>query len=127
MVQCGFEVATLFAPVLKSLHIIETAKTAVVLAKIPKRFRPVAKFLYDVSHARFSKRAPRGFRNFAELWQTLRKVKKASEVIKMLPSIAAAVSKADYTKIATDLVNITGLQSCVDAILDADEESGSTT
>lgn len=123
-VYCGVELAQLLIPALKSLHIIEAAKSARFLEKLPKAIRPAVKFFYDLYHARFLKKAPPGFRSFEEVRQAIHKIKKAYEFIKMLPSLAKAVSKYDYTKIATDLVDITGLKPCVDAILDADEESG---
>jgi hypothetical protein len=119
-VKCGFGVAQLFALPLKSLYIIKTAKTVEVLAKIPKKMRPLAKFAYDLYHAKFLKKAPRGYRSAAEIWGKIKKAKKAIEVVEILPSLVRAVSKADVGKIALDIDELVGLKPCVDAILNAE-------
>ena len=76
------------------------------------------KFLYDVTHAKYLKHAPKGFRSGAEAADTFGKVKLAYEVILKLPDLAKAVSKADLSEIALDLDDILGLKPCVEAVAD---------
>jgi hypothetical protein len=116
--ECGVGVAGLIFLPLKSLKLVEAAKGLDVIDKLPASTRPTAKFLYDLYHAKFSKSAPAGFRSGAEAVSTIGKLKKAYQLVELLPDIAKAVSKADFSQIALDLDDIVGLKSCVQAVAD---------
>ncbi len=105
-VECGVSVAALIFLPLKSLKLIEAAKSVDVIGKLPASARPAARFLYDLYHAKFSKNAPAGFRNGAEAVKTISKLKKAYQLVGLLPDIARAVSKTDFSQIALDLDDI---------------------
>lgn len=115
-VECGVGVAGLILLPLKSLKLVEAAKSADVIARLPAKVRPTAEFLYDLYHAKFSAHAPAGFRSGAEAIHTLSKVKKAYELVKLLPDIAKAVSHADFSQLALDLDDILGLKPCVEGV-----------
>jgi hypothetical protein len=115
-VECGVSVAGLIFLPLKGLKLVEAAKSADVIAQLPAKARPTAKFLYDLYHAKFSAHAPVGFRSGAEAIHTLSKIKKAYELVKLLPDIAKAVSHADFDQIALDLDDILGLRPCVEGV-----------
>lgn len=116
--ECGFGITKLIFLPLKSLKLVEAAKGSSIIDKLPAKSRPVAKFLYDLAHAKYSKRAPRGFRNGAETVKTIFKIHDAYHLIRVLPNLAKAISKADFSQIALDLDDIAGLRSCVQAVAD---------
>lgn len=117
-VECGINIAGLIYLPLKSLKLVEAAKAAKVIERLPANLRPAAKLIYDLYHAKFSKHAPRGFRNGQQAVKTLFHLKTAADLIRKLPDIAKAVSKIDFSKIALDLDEIAGLKSCVQAVAD---------
>jgi hypothetical protein len=116
--QCAVGVASLIILPLKSLRLVEAAKNISVITKLPKRLRPVAKLLYDVYHAKYLKHAPPGVRSGSEAVDTLHKVRFAWELLKIIPDLARAVTRADLSEIALDLDEIAGLQACVQAVAD---------
>lgn len=118
-VQCGIGIASLIFLPLRSLKLIEAAKTIAVIDQLPGKVQPVARLLYDIAHARFSRNAPAGFRNGAEAVKTIENVHKAYQLIELLPDLAHAVSKADFSEIALDLDEIAGLRSCVEGVANA--------
>lgn len=116
--ECGVHIFALVYLPLKSLDLIEAAKSADVIGKLPAKLRPAAKLLYDLYHAKYSKYAPRGFESGAQAVKTLWHLKTAADLIRKLPDIAKAVSKADFSQIALDIDEIAGLKSCVQAVAD---------
>ena len=115
-VECGVAVASLIILPLKSLKLVEAARSIDVIDKLPSKTRPTARFIYDVLHSKISPHAPPGFRTDAELLDTLDKVKKAYQLIALLPDFAKAFSHADYSQLALDLDNIAGLKPCVEGV-----------
>ena len=115
-VECGIDVFQLIFLPLKSLKLVEAAKDVDVIDKLPAASRPAARFLYDLYHAKFSKNAPAGFRSGAEAVSTVGKLKKAYQLVELLPDLAKAVSKADFSELALDLDGIVGLRPCVQAV-----------
>jgi hypothetical protein len=117
-VKCGVSLATTFLPALRSLKLIEAARGAAAIDRLPAAVRPAAKTLYDIYHARYLPRAPAGFRSGAEAVATIRKLKlkAAYELMRDLPDLARAISRADFSEVALDLSNIAGLHSCVEAV-----------
>jgi hypothetical protein len=117
--QCAVGVAGLIFLPLKSLDLIEAAKGISVINKLPAKLRPLGRFLYDLYHAKYSKHAPRGFRNGKESVATIKGIHKAWQLIKALPDLAKAISRSDFSQIALDLDGILGLKPCVQAVADA--------
>ena len=117
-VECGVAVASLLYLPLKSLKLVEAAKRATVIAKLPAKLRPAAKLVYDLSHARFLKHAPPGFRSGPQAFNTISNLKYGYQLIERLPDIAKAISKRDLSQIALDLDDILELKSCVQAVAD---------
>jgi hypothetical protein len=117
-VECGVAVASLLYLPLKSLKFVEAAKSASVIAKLPAKLRPGAKLIYDLSHARFLKHAPPGFRSGPQAVSTISNLKHGYELIEKLPDIAKAISKGELSQIALDLDEVLGLKSCVQAVAD---------
>lgn len=115
-VECGISVAGLVFLPLKSLKLVEAAKSVDVIKTLPAKAQPAAKFLYDLYHAKFSKDAPAGFRSGAEAVATVSKIKKAYQLVELLPDLAKAVSRTDFSQIALDLDDIAGLKPCVEAV-----------
>lgn len=117
-IVCGIKIALLVYVPFKDLKLIEAAKASSVIKTLPAKYRPAAKFLYDLTHAKYSKNAPRGFANGAEAVKTVLRLKKASDLIKVLPDLAKAIPKLAFSQIALDLDDILGLKSCVQAVAD---------
>jgi len=117
--ECGFGVAKLVVGPLKILEAAKTADGLYNLSKVKKQFQPLARFFNDIKKAKFGKHAPRGFRTGAEVIDKLKKAKTAYKVIMLLPDIAKAVSKADFSEIALDMDDILGLRPCVEGIVNA--------
>jgi hypothetical protein len=117
-VECGVAIFKLIFLPFKELKLIEAAKTSDVIAKLPIKFRPIAKFFYDLAHAKYSKNAPRGFRDGSQAIETIRRIMDASRLIRDLPDLAKAVSLPDFSRIALDIDDIVGLKSCVQGVAD---------
>ncbi len=119
--ECGFGIASWIVPGLNDLRALKTADGLYDLTKVNKRLRPLAKLINDIKSAKFGKHAPRGFRTGAEVIDKLKKAKSAYDVVKMLPDLAKAASRADFKRIAGDLADLAGLKPCIDGILTATE------
>lgn len=117
--ECGFGVASLIAGPLKLLDAAKLANGFYRLSKVQKKLRPLAKLINDFRKAKFGKHAPRGFRTAPEVVKRLLDANTAYEIMRLLPDIAKAVSKVDYSEIALDLDDILGLRPCVDGIINA--------
>ncbi len=117
-VECGVAVASLLYLPLKSLKFVEAAKRATVIATLPAKLRPAAKLIYDLSHARFLKHAPPGFRSGPQAVSTISNLKYGYQLIEKLPDIAKALSKSELSQFALDLDEVLGLKSCVQAVAD---------
>jgi hypothetical protein len=114
-VECGFAIA-----MLDPLNVFGDAKTAdglYDLRKIKQKYRPIAKLYNDIMSAKFGKNAPAGFRTGAEVIDKIKNARTAYAIIKLLPNIARAVSKGDFSQIALDVADITGLKPCVQGIV----------
>jgi hypothetical protein len=92
------------------------------LGKLPAKIRPAARFIYDLYHAHYSKDAPAGFRSGDEAVKTVGRAKEAYQLVELLPDIARAVSRTDFSQLALDLDAIAGFKPCVQAV--ADGEAG---
>lgn len=114
--ECGFGIAQLLYLPLKGLKLVVAAKSVDVIDKLPERLRSVAKVIYDLAHYKYSKYAPAGFRTGAEAIDTLKKLRFAYQMIELLPDIAKAISKVDYSQFALDLDKVLGLKACVQAV-----------
>ena len=117
--ECGFGVAKLIVGPLKILEAAKTADGLYNLSKVKKQFRWLAKFFNGIKRAKFGKHAPHGFRTGAEVIDKLKKAKTAYDVIKLLPDLAKAVSRADFSEIALDMDDILGLRPCVEGVVNA--------
>ena len=111
--RCAAAVASLIYFPLKLLKMIEVAKSAAVLAKVPKKLYPVAKTLYDIAHFKVLPKAPSGYKTVSDIIGKLRKAKTALEVVKTLPDLVRAFIRHDASGIALDLDNILDLHACV--------------
>lgn len=116
--ECGFAIAGLIWLPLKTLKLIEAARSSTVINSLPRATRPAARFLYHLAHAHYSTHAPKGFRTAAETFATLRRLHSAADLVRALPKLAKAISSADFNQIALDLANIAGLRPCVQAVAD---------
>ena len=117
-VECGVDIASLLYLPLKSLKLVEAAKRATVIATLPAKLRPTAKLVYDLSHARFLKHAPPGFRSGPQAYNTISNLTYGYRLIEKLPDLAKAISKRDLSQIALDLDDIFDLKSCVQTVAD---------
>jgi hypothetical protein len=102
MVECGFGVASLISGPLKLLDAAKLANGFYKLGKIQKKLRPLAKLINDFRKAKSGKHAPRGFRTAPEVVKRLLDANRAYEIMQLLPDIAKAVSKVDFSEIALD-------------------------
>jgi hypothetical protein len=117
--KCAYGIVSLVVLPLKSLKGYQTVKGLYDLRKIPKRYRPFAKLVNDISSAKFGRGAPRGFRTSGEVIKKIKDVKTAKDLITLLPKIAKAISKRDYARIAVDLADLAGLKACVQGLANA--------
>ncbi len=117
--KCAGAVASILYLPLKLLKAVEVAKSTEVLAKMPKKLYPVAKFFYDLAHDKVLSRAPAGYRSFAEIYAKLKKAKTALTIIKTLPDLVPALLRVNVSEVALDLDKIVGLQACVQVAANA--------
>jgi hypothetical protein len=110
---CAVSVASLISFPLKWLNLVKDAKTAEVLAKVPKKFYKVAKLFYDLAHYKVLPGAPAGYQTVAEIIGKFKKAKSAFEAIKTLPDLVRALVSHNASEIALDLDNILDLHACV--------------
>jgi hypothetical protein len=116
--ECGYGIAQyLVLP----LDAAKTARGLYDLRKIRKVFRPLAKLWNDILRTKFSRHAPNGFRTGKQVIGKLKEAKRAYQVIRILPNLIKALSKADYEKIIDDIVKIAGLEPCVKGIINGIE------
>ncbi len=115
--QCGAAIAGfLFLP-LKSLKAAKTAKGLVDLRKLKKDLRPIGKLYNKLSLIKYNKKAPTGFRTPKQTLATVDGVRKAKDLIRLLPNLRKAVSATDFNELALNIAEITGLKPCVEAIV----------
>lgn len=114
--ECAVGVAGLLFLPLRSVRLVEGARSLDVLGRLPVSVRPAAKLVYDLAHGRYSTHAPKGFRTGAETIATLSKLHKGYEIILKLPDLARALVGTGYSQIALDLDEIAGLKPCVQAV-----------
>jgi hypothetical protein len=112
----------LFLP-LKSLQAAKTAKGLLDLRKLSKAARPIGKLYNDLSLAKYVKGAPAGLRTPAEAKQTFDNIKSVITLVDLLPDLRKAVSTADFSELALDIADVTGLKPCVQGLAD-DTPSG---
>jgi hypothetical protein len=86
------------------------------LRKVSKRYRPVAKLINAIEGAQFGAHAPPGFRTGKQVIARLRQARTAAGLVKMLPSLAQAVSASDYSRIALDIADLASLHFCVQGL-----------
>jgi hypothetical protein len=114
--QCDIAVAGyLFLP-LKLVKAAELGSGLIDVGKITPRLQPTARLFNALSVARYTKSAPKGFRNPQELWDTIGKLKKGNELIAALPEIRRAISARDFSQVALDIADIAGLHACVEEV-----------
>jgi hypothetical protein len=118
-VKCAVAVASLVAFPLKLLKVIKAAKSAAVLAKVPKKLRGAAKLLYDIAHYKVLPKAPPGYQTVSEIIGKLKNAHTALLAIKTLPDLLKAFARQDVSTIALDLDNIVGLHACVQVAANA--------
>lgn len=118
-VNCGVHVALLVGIPAKTLKALKTGKGYYDLRKVKKQYRPIAKLINHIEKAKFKSNAPKGFRTGKDVIARIKNAKSAKDVIAILPSLASAVSAADYSQIALDVADIAGLKSCVQAMSEA--------
>ena len=99
-----------------ALKLVKVAKSVSVLDQLPAKTRPVAIFSYHLYHDKFNRDAPVGYRSFDEVRNTFKRAELVIQIVEMLPDIAKAVSKNDYSQLALDLDNILGLRPCVQLV-----------
>ena len=94
----------------------KTAKGLIDLRSVSKGEKPLARLFNDLSAAKYSRHAPKGFRNFDQVWKKIDDAHDAWDVVKLLPSLAHALPAGDYATIAKDVSEIAGLHSCITAL-----------
>jgi hypothetical protein len=117
--KCAFGVAGLIAVPLKALKVPKAASGLYDLSKLDPSVRPIAKVINTIKSSKFLPGAPKGYRTAGDVTDKLMKAKKATDVVKILPSLAKAVSKADFSAIALALDDVLGLRPCVQAVANA--------
>lgn len=118
-VKCGVAIAGFVFIPLKSLRLAKTASGLLDLRKLAKKFRPAAKLYNDLSLAKYSKAAPRGFGTPKETLTTIESIGKISDLVKLLPNLRRALSSADFSQISLDIAEVAGLKPCVQGLADA--------
>lgn len=118
-VKCGVAIAGFVFIPLKSLRLAKTAGGLLDLSKLAKKFRPAARLYNDLSLAKYSKAAPRGFGTPKETLATIESVGHVSDLVKLLPNLRRALSSADFSQISLDIAEVAGLKPCVQGLADA--------
>ena len=77
---------------------------------------PLARLVNDLRSVKFGKQAPRGFRTAGELSDKLEDVRTAADVVLLLPDLARALRKIDYSRIAQDIADLAGVKACVQGL-----------
>lgn len=83
------------------------------------KLRPVGRLYNDLSLAKYTKHAPKGFRNPHEAIESIDHVHDASELVALLPDLKQAVSNRDFNESALDLADISGLKPSVVGLVNA--------
>lgn len=85
--------------------------------RLKKKLQPLAKLLHDIRAARFRASAPRGTRTSTALIRRLEHRRTAIGLIKLLPDVAKAVTRADFERIASDLAELDGARTCASELI----------
>ncbi len=117
--KCAAGVALLVAFPLKLLKVIEVAKSAEVLAKIPKALYPAAETFYDIAHYKVLPKAPAGYRSVSEIVAKIKDAKNALADVEILPDLVRAFLRSNVSQIAYDFNSILGLHACVQVAANA--------
>lgn len=115
-VKCGVELS-----IGKALKALSTAKGVLKISKVRKGWRPLARLVNHIKQAKFSDKAPKGFRSWHEVIDKLSKADTVWDLAKVLRGVAKAVSPQDFRRIALDIGDVAGARACVQALLSAVE------
>ena len=112
-VKCGVSVAMIVLPFTKAVKGLKTARGLYDLRKVRKDLRPLAKLYNDLMTVKFGRNAPRGFRTGAQVIDKLKAAHTGWAVVRIVPSLAKALSARNYERIAVDIADLAGLDACV--------------
>jgi hypothetical protein len=115
--KCGFDIVLIKA--FKALKALKTARGLYDLSKVKKAspaLVPLARLVNDLRSVRFGKQAPHGFKTAGEVLHKLQDVRKAADVVLLLPDLARALRKIDYSRIARDIADLAGVKACVQGL-----------
>lgn len=115
-VKCGVSVAMIVLPFTKAVKGLKTARGLYDLRKVRKDLRPLAQLYNDLMTVKFGHNAPAGFKTGAQVIGKLKAAHSAWAVVRMLPSLAKALSARDYERIAKDIADLAGLHACVQGL-----------
>ena len=77
----------------------------------------MVKVVWDLAHFKIVKGAPVGYRTTKDVVEKFLNVRTADQALLLLPNMYKALSHTDYNQFALDLTKITGLDSCVRAMV----------
>ncbi len=117
--ECDASVALIILPQLSSIRGLKTARGLYDLRKIKKSLRPLAKLSNSLKTFKFGPRAPAGFKTGAEVIRKIKTARTAYGIMRLLPSLAKALSSSDFSEAALELAKYFELTPCVQAVANA--------
>jgi hypothetical protein len=103
----------------RALQLNKTASGLLKVDSLAKPLQPSAKLYNDLSLAKYLKGAPGGLRTPAEMKKTVDELKEVAKLITLLPDIRKSISAHDFSEVAYDISEITGLEPCVQGLANA--------
>jgi hypothetical protein len=115
-IRCGTQIALLIALPVKALKVAETVSGAYDLSKVGKRWRPLFRVFNKIKRYKIKRHAPSGLRTGGEIARSITQLYTAWKVVRFLPKLNRALSKADYAEAGAEIADVLGIDACVDAV-----------
>lgn len=119
-VECGTNAALLIVTPLKSLSFAKTSRGFYDVGRpgVPKRYAPLLRLYNKLLLAKFSPSAPKGYRTGADVVERILNAQSIWQVVETVTTASRYVEggSADVEGMALDLVEVWGLEACVEGL-----------